>query len=158
MRSAKKLRAPVLWRQWPFGGRLHTTLLNWAHIAHRHCRPRLLALALKSRGDEKVLAYLRLFCATVGPPPVAATAADTGLAPPPSGQARLASEPCRQRACARRLHARGHVHHFSPATSSAAKAGSTARPGPFAGLAHPRLGGFVEHPGQDGHALLLDRV
>jgi hypothetical protein len=30
--------------------------------------PRFLPLAVKARADEKVLAYLRLFCATVGPP------------------------------------------------------------------------------------------
>ncbi|KAJ1639471.1 hypothetical protein T492DRAFT_856740 [Pavlovales sp. CCMP2436] len=63
--------------------------------------PRLLALAQKSRDDAKVLAYLRLFCAAVGPdkavgpdvavgvgPPVAA--ADNGLAPPPPARLRSA--------------------------------------------------------------------
>jgi hypothetical protein len=34
LRSAAKLRAPVLS---PFGGRLHTTLFDWARVAHRQC-------------------------------------------------------------------------------------------------------------------------
>jgi hypothetical protein len=34
MRTAKKLRAPLLNT---FGGRLHTVLLDWAHVEHRRC-------------------------------------------------------------------------------------------------------------------------
>mmetsp|Transcript_40051 Transcript_40051/g.94431 ORF Transcript_40051/g.94431 Transcript_40051/m.94431 type:complete len:162 (+) Transcript_40051:71-556(+) len=42
VRVAKKLRTPVLS---PFAGRLHTTLLDWAHVEHRQCLLRQVALA-----------------------------------------------------------------------------------------------------------------
>jgi hypothetical protein len=42
VRTAKKLRTPVLS---PFAGRLHTTLLDWAHVEHRACLLRQVALA-----------------------------------------------------------------------------------------------------------------
>jgi hypothetical protein len=42
VRTVAKLRAPVLS---PFAGRLHTTLLDWARVAHRQCMQQQLALA-----------------------------------------------------------------------------------------------------------------